>query len=71
MPLPRYNLYWSTDFRVDAISNRISRNRFTEILRYSHFNDNNKQWLTVETDLTIGGSKFDHYWICFLHGANQ
>ncbi|KRZ01754.1 PiggyBac transposable element-derived protein 3 [Trichinella zimbabwensis] len=42
MPLPRYNLYWSADFRVDAISNRISRNRFIEILRYSHFNDNNK-----------------------------
>ncbi|KRZ74128.1 PiggyBac transposable element-derived protein 3 [Trichinella papuae] len=42
MPLPRYNLYWSTDFRVDAVSNRISRNRFIEILRYSHFNDNNK-----------------------------
>ncbi|KRZ00220.1 hypothetical protein T11_15584 [Trichinella zimbabwensis] len=27
---------------LDAISNRISRNRFIEILQYSHFNDNNK-----------------------------
>ncbi|KRZ73817.1 PiggyBac transposable element-derived protein 3 [Trichinella papuae] len=35
-------MYWSNDFRVEAISNRMSDNRFTEMLRFCDFNDNNK-----------------------------
>ena len=35
-------MYWSVeeDFRVPLVANAMSRNRFDEILRFLHFNDN-------------------------------
>ncbi|KRZ50798.1 PiggyBac transposable element-derived protein 2 [Trichinella nativa] len=38
--LPQFKMYWSADFRVDSIANSMSRNRFIELLRFLHFNDN-------------------------------
>ncbi|KRZ52079.1 PiggyBac transposable element-derived protein 3 [Trichinella nativa] len=42
IPMPRYRMYWSADFRVDSIANRLTRNRFMETMRYLHFNDNSQ-----------------------------
>ncbi|KRY28169.1 PiggyBac transposable element-derived protein 3 [Trichinella spiralis] len=39
---PRYSMYWSTELRCDAIADAMSRNRFREVLRYFHFNDNSE-----------------------------
>ncbi|KRZ04601.1 hypothetical protein T11_14751 [Trichinella zimbabwensis] len=44
IPLPRFRMYWSADFRVDSIANRLTRNRFMETMCYLHFNDN---WQTI------------------------
>ncbi|KAL1246259.1 PiggyBac transposable element-derived protein [Trichinella spiralis] len=40
--LPQFRMYWSAYFRVDSIANSMSRNRFIELLRFLHFNDNEK-----------------------------
>ncbi|KRY45272.1 PiggyBac transposable element-derived protein 3, partial [Trichinella britovi] len=42
VPKPRYSMYWSTELRCDAIADAMSRNRFREVLRYLHFNDNSE-----------------------------
>ncbi|KRX23486.1 PiggyBac transposable element-derived protein 2 [Trichinella nelsoni] len=42
VPKPRYSIYWSTELRCDAIADAMSRNRFREVLRYLHFNDNSE-----------------------------
>ncbi|KRZ79517.1 hypothetical protein T10_10292 [Trichinella papuae] len=31
--MPRYRMYWSTDFRVDSIANQLTLNRFMETMR--------------------------------------
>ena len=43
--LPSLPDYWSKDpaFRYGMIADRISRDRFLEIMRYLHFNDNSTQ----------------------------
>lgn len=40
--MPRYDLYWSTEMRYPSIADVMSRDRFKEIIRYMHFNDNTK-----------------------------
>ncbi|KRZ02482.1 Retrovirus-related Pol polyprotein from transposon opus [Trichinella zimbabwensis] len=42
IPMPRFRMYWSADFRVDSFANRLTRNRFMETMRYLHFNDNSQ-----------------------------
>ncbi|KRX33549.1 PiggyBac transposable element-derived protein 2 [Trichinella murrelli] len=42
VPKPRYSMYWSMELRCDAIVDAMSRNRFHEVLRYLHFNDNSE-----------------------------
>ncbi|KAL1231900.1 PiggyBac transposable element-derived protein [Trichinella spiralis] len=46
---PRYSMYWSTELRCDAIADAMSRNRFREVLRYFHFNDNSEAVLDRES----------------------
>ena len=41
--LPSYRHYWKTSLRIEPIASAISRDRFDEIKRYLHFNDNNSQ----------------------------
>ena len=41
--LPSYRHYWKTSLRIETIASAISRDRFDEIKRYLHFNDNNSQ----------------------------
>ncbi|XP_003369382.1 conserved hypothetical protein [Trichinella spiralis] len=40
IPMSRYQMYWSANFRVNSIANWLTRNRFIETMRYLHFNDN-------------------------------
>ena len=40
--MPRYKCYWSTELRFPAIADVMSRNRFSDLTRYIHFNDNSK-----------------------------
>ena len=42
--IPQEKLYWSTqpDFRVEIVAKTMSRNRYLEIKKYSHFADNLK-----------------------------
>ena len=40
--LPRYSLYWSSELRVPAVADVMSRTRFKELTRFLHFNDNSK-----------------------------
>ncbi|KRY03083.1 PiggyBac transposable element-derived protein 3 [Trichinella patagoniensis] len=49
VPKPRYSMYWSTELRCDAIADAMSRNRFQEVLRYLHFNDNSETVLDRES----------------------
>ncbi|KRX34620.1 SCAN domain-containing protein 3 [Trichinella murrelli] len=49
VPKPRYSMYWSTELRCDAIADAMSRNRFREVLRYLHFNDNSEAVLDRES----------------------
>jgi len=42
MPRYMYKCYWSTELRFPAVADVMSRNRFSDITRYLHFNDNNK-----------------------------
>jgi len=44
--MPRYKCYWSTEIRFSAVADVMSRNRFSDLTRYLHFNDNN----TATTD---------------------
>ncbi|KRX55395.1 PiggyBac transposable element-derived protein 3 [Trichinella sp. T9] len=49
VPKPQYSMYWSTELRCDAIADAMSRNRFREVLRYLHFNDNSEAVLDRES----------------------
>lgn len=40
--MPRYKCYWSSELRFPAVADVMSRNRFSDLTRYIHFNDNNK-----------------------------
>ncbi|KRY92222.1 PiggyBac transposable element-derived protein 2 [Trichinella pseudospiralis] len=40
--MPRYRMYWANQTRMDTIANCMSRNRFETLLRFLHFNDNDK-----------------------------
>jgi len=40
--MPQYNMYWSKKLRFTAVVDVMSRNRFNELTRYIHFNDNSK-----------------------------
>lgn len=39
--LPRLRMYWSNDCRIRQVADVISRDRFDEITKFLHFNDNN------------------------------
>lgn len=39
--LPRSRMYWSSECRVPQVADVISRDRFEEITKFLHFNDNN------------------------------
>lgn len=41
-PLPRYDMYWSNDFRLPAIADHMARDKFKNINRFIHFADNDK-----------------------------
>lgn len=41
--LPNRRMYWSPKTRIDAVAETMPRNRFDDILRILHFNDNSKQ----------------------------
>jgi len=51
-PLPSRRMYWSLeeDLRVALVAQAMSRNRFEEILRFLHFNDN--QHLDITDKMT-------------------
>ena len=38
--LPRYNMYWSNEFRIPAVADLMPRNRFFDLLQNFHFTDN-------------------------------
>ena len=40
--MPRYTCYWSSELRFPAVADVMSRNMFSNLTRYIHFNDNNK-----------------------------
>ncbi|KRX23797.1 PiggyBac transposable element-derived protein 3 [Trichinella nelsoni] len=40
--MPRYRMYWANQTRFDAVANCMSRNRFETLLRFLHFNDDDK-----------------------------
>ncbi|KRX34231.1 hypothetical protein T05_6242 [Trichinella murrelli] len=40
--MPRYRMYWANQTRMDTVANCMSRNRFETLLRFLHFNDNDK-----------------------------
>ncbi|KRZ43420.1 PiggyBac transposable element-derived protein 4, partial [Trichinella pseudospiralis] len=40
--MPRYCMYWANQTRMDTIANCMSCNRFETLLRFLHFNDNDK-----------------------------
>ncbi|KRZ84541.1 PiggyBac transposable element-derived protein 2 [Trichinella sp. T8] len=40
--MPRYRMYWANQTRMDTIANCMSHNRFETLLRFLHFNDNDK-----------------------------
>ena len=48
VPMPRYRMYWSREYRLDSIARRMSRDRFTDLLKNLHFNDNSKVMLDRE-----------------------
>lgn len=50
--VPQEKLYWSTqpDFRVEIVAKTMSRNRYLEIKKYSHFADNLK--LTADNKMS-------------------
>ncbi|XP_015242424.1 PREDICTED: piggyBac transposable element-derived protein 2-like [Cyprinodon variegatus] len=39
--LPRLRMYWATECRVPQVADVLSRDRFEEISKFLHFNDNN------------------------------
>lgn len=41
-PLPRYDMYWSNDFRLPAIASHMARDKFKNINRFIHFADNDE-----------------------------
>lgn len=43
--MPRHEMYWSKELRFHPISDVLSRDRFKDINRFIHFNDNSKQVL--------------------------
>ncbi|KRX51663.1 hypothetical protein T09_9583 [Trichinella sp. T9] len=57
IPMSRYQMYWSANFRVDSITNRLTRNRFMETMRYLHFNDN------LQTILDRDDPNYDRLWV--------
>lgn len=40
--MPRYEMYWAQSTRFGPVADLLSRNRFTEIKKYIHFNDNSR-----------------------------
>ena len=40
--MPRYAMYWSSETRYPPVADVISRNRFTDLNKHIHFNDNSK-----------------------------
>jgi len=40
--MPRYTCYWSSELRFPAVADVMSRNMFSNLTRYIHFNDSNK-----------------------------
>ncbi|KRY45837.1 hypothetical protein T03_8639 [Trichinella britovi] len=54
--MSRYQMYWSANFRLDSITNRLTRNRFMETMRYLHFNDN------LQTILDREVPNYDRLW---------
>lgn len=53
--MPRYELYWSKELRFPPVADVLSRQRFSDINKFIHFNDNSKQILQ-RTD-----SNYDRY----------
>ncbi|KRZ73835.1 PiggyBac transposable element-derived protein 2 [Trichinella papuae] len=49
VPMPRYSMYWSAELRCDAIADAMSGNRFRDVMRYLHFNDNSEAVLDRES----------------------
>ena len=41
--IPTYRMAWSAKFKLTAVSNALSRNRFEKIKQFFHLNDNTKQ----------------------------
>ncbi|KRZ89017.1 hypothetical protein T08_9440 [Trichinella sp. T8] len=58
--MSRYQMYWSANFRRDSITNRLTRNRFMETMRYLHFNDNLQPILDREVP------NYDRLWVYSL-----
>ncbi|KRY45846.1 hypothetical protein T03_7532 [Trichinella britovi] len=58
--MSRYQMYWSANFRLDSITNRLTRNRFMETMRYLHFNDN------LQTILDREVPNYDRLWVYSL-----
>ncbi|KRX76553.1 hypothetical protein T06_7351, partial [Trichinella sp. T6] len=48
---------WSANFRVDSITNRLTRNCFIETMRYLHFNDN------LKTIVDRDDPDYDRLWV--------
>ena len=42
VPMPSYKSYWSDELRFPPVADVMSRNRFTDINKIVHFNDNSK-----------------------------
>ena len=40
--MPRYNMYWWNEFKFAPVADVMSRDKFKEITRYIHFNDNSQ-----------------------------
>ncbi|KRY04077.1 hypothetical protein T03_16274 [Trichinella britovi] len=57
IPMSRYQMHWSVNFRGDSITNRLTRNRFMETMRYLHFNDN------LQTILDRDDPNYDRLWV--------
>jgi len=40
VPMPSYRSYWSTELRLPAVADIMSRDRFFDLNRFLHFSDN-------------------------------
>jgi len=57
--------YWSNEFRVAAVADVMTLNRFEEIKRSLHFSDNARMWANAQRD----GRPAEHRWRPLFHAA--